>query len=80
MASSTLEQVRQGVRIFIDAPVFIYHFTGVSAECRDFLKRCESAEIHGVTSVMTLAEVAHRLERLTKPVAGPTGRENLAQG
>jgi len=52
MASSTLEQVRPGARIFIDAPIFIYHFTAASSECRAFLKRCETGEILGVTSVI----------------------------
>jgi predicted nucleic acid-binding protein len=74
MASSTLEKVRPGTRIFVDAPVFIYHFTGASAGCREFLKRCEAGEIHGVTSVVTLAEVSHRLmtiEAVMKQVVSP---------
>ncbi len=41
MVSSTLDQVKSGTRVLIDAPIFIYHFTGTSAECRDFLCRCE---------------------------------------
>jgi predicted nucleic acid-binding protein len=49
------------MRVLVDAPVFIYHFTSASPQCRDFLKRCESGEIHGLTSVVTLAEVTHRL-------------------
>lgn len=61
MASSTLEAVPAGAAVFIDAPVFVYHFTGASRSCRDFLARCELGEIHGATSAVTLAEVTHRL-------------------
>lgn len=61
MASSGLDAVPAGAEIFVDAPIFIYHFTGASEGCRDFLRRCESGEIRGTTSVVTLAEVTHRL-------------------
>jgi uncharacterized protein len=74
MGSSKLEQVRSGTRIFIDAPIFIYHFTGASAACRTFLKRCEAGEIQGVTSVLTLTEVTHRLmmiEAVKKELVSP---------
>jgi len=57
----TLEKVQSGTRVFVDAPIFIYHFTGVSAECRGFLERCERSDVKGVTSVVVLAEVTHRL-------------------
>jgi predicted nucleic acid-binding protein len=79
MASSTLEKVRSGSRIFIDAPIFIYHFTGVSAECRDFLRRCETGELRGVTSVVTLAEVTHRLMMIEATVKGLVSSGNVAQ-
>ncbi len=57
----TLDDIRRGERVFIDSTIFIYHFTGVSDECRAFLERCEIGEIKGVSSVVVLAEVAHRL-------------------
>jgi predicted nucleic acid-binding protein len=79
MDFSTLEQVRAGTRIFIDAPIFIYHFTGTSAECRAFLRRCEVGEMQGVTSVVVLAEVTHRLmmvEAVMKKLVSPG---NVAQ-
>jgi predicted nucleic acid-binding protein len=79
MSSSTLEQVRPGTRIFIDAPIFIYHFTGASAECRAFLKRCEAGEIQGVTSVLTLAEVTHRLMMVEAVKKGLVSAGNLVQ-
>jgi predicted nucleic acid-binding protein len=61
MGSSTLDELGRGERIFVDANVFIYHFTGLSADCRAFLERCETRDVEGVTSVVVLAEVAHRL-------------------
>jgi len=52
-----------GSRVFIDANIFIYHFTHTSltAACTKFLQRVEVGDIEGITSVITLAEVAHRL-------------------
>ncbi|MBT9170511.1 MAG: hypothetical protein DDT18_00852 [Actinobacteria bacterium] len=37
--------------VFIDANIFVYHFTGISEECSRFLKRCEAGELRGVTTV-----------------------------
>ena len=57
----TLDRVPSGSRVFVDSTVFIYHATGASPQCRAFLERCEAGAITGVTSVIVLAEVAHRL-------------------
>lgn len=78
MAFSKLEQVPPGTRIFIDAPIFIYHFTGVSTDCRRFLERCEQGEISGVTSAVTLAEVAHRLMMIEAVASGQVAPGNVA--
>lgn len=79
MASSTLEDVLPGTRILIDAPIFIYHFTGASADCRRFLERCESGEIKGVTSVVILAEVAHRLMMIEAVASALVSPGNVAK-
>lgn len=52
-----------GARVFIDANIFIYHFTQVpqTASCTAFLQRVETGDLLGVTSIVVLAEVAHRL-------------------
>ena len=52
-----------GHRAFIDANIFIYHFTQtpLTASCTAFLQRVEMGDIQGITSVAILAEVAHRL-------------------
>jgi len=47
--------------IFVDANIFIYHFTALSQQCSDFLARCERAELWGVTGIHVLLEVLHRL-------------------
>jgi len=61
MASSTLDRVPRGARIFLDATIFVYHATAASGQCRSLLERCETGDIQGVTSVVVVAEVAHRL-------------------
>ena len=66
----TLESVRAATRIFLDATIFIYHATGASPECRGLLERCEAGEVAGVTSVVVLAEVAHRLMMIEAVAAG----------
>jgi predicted nucleic acid-binding protein len=74
MTSSTLEQIEEGSRVFIDASIFIYHFTGTSQECRRLLEGCESGRFAGFTSVTALAEVAHRLmtiEAVAKGLVSP---------
>jgi predicted nucleic acid-binding protein len=56
-----LEDVPDGERLFIDANILIYHFSGVSVECRAFLERCESRQVAAFTGVHVLLEVTHRL-------------------
>jgi predicted nucleic acid-binding protein len=57
----TLDEIRPGTRVFVDSTIFVYHFTQASSDCRDFLERCERRDIHGISSVIVVAEVAHRL-------------------
>ena len=58
-----LAALPSGSRVFIDANIFIYHFTHtpLTGACTKFLQRVEVGDIEGITSVITLAEVAHRL-------------------
>jgi predicted nucleic acid-binding protein len=56
-----LNELKTDDAIFIDANIFLYHFTGVSNECKEFLKRCEAGDLLGVTSVTVMAEVCHHL-------------------
>ncbi len=64
-----LPKLPAGQTVFIDANIFIYHFTGLSQECSGFLERCERGGLWGVTAVHILLEVLHRLmmvEAVTK--------------
>lgn len=70
MASSTLDAVADGQRVFVDAPIFIYHFTGASEACRRFLRRCEEGGIDACTSTVVVAEVSHRLMLIEAVVTG----------
>ena len=58
-----LAAIPSGSRVFIDANIFVYHFTStpLTAACTAFLKRVEVGDLTGITSVIALAEVAHRL-------------------
>jgi predicted nucleic acid-binding protein len=57
----SLAELPPGTSIFIDASIFIYHFTGVSEDCSEFLVRCQGREIAGQTSTNVILEVLHRL-------------------
>lgn len=59
-----LHEIEAGSKIFIDANIFVYHFSKGSdfnKSCTDFLYRVETSQIHGVTSVGIILEAAHRL-------------------
>ena len=56
-----LNEIEPGENVFIDANIFIYHFTGISQECKEFLKDCTQKKFDGFTSTTVLAEVCHRL-------------------
>jgi predicted nucleic acid-binding protein len=56
-----LEGLPGGTPIFVDADIFIYHFSGISLECRAFLQRCESRQVEAFTGVHIVLEVMHRL-------------------
>ena len=66
----TTDRVPSGTRIFIDSTIFIYHASGKSPQCRALLERCEAGDVAGVTSVVVLAEVAHRLMMIEAVAAG----------
>jgi predicted nucleic acid-binding protein len=56
-----LEDLPDGERICVDANILIYHFTGISSECRTFLQRCEARQVEAFTGVQIVLEVMHRL-------------------
>ena len=72
-----LDNVPPAISVFIDANVFIYHFTGASDECTRFLARCEAGELAGLTSVSVLLEVLHRLMMLEAVRSGAVRPSNV---
>ena len=59
-----LSDIEDGTNIFIDANIFVYHFSANSRfnlSCTDFLERIEKGKIHGITSASVVYEVAHRI-------------------
>ena len=73
-----ISEVVAGSKIFVDATIFIYHFTGLSHQCRGFLERCERGEIAGVTSTTVLAETSHRLMMIEAVARGLVEPGNVA--
>jgi len=68
------EELEEGVGVAIDSNVFIYHFMGMSAQCANFLERCETRQLRGYTSALVVAEVCHRLmtnEALERKLVAP---------
>ncbi len=59
-----LHEIEIGSKVFIDANIFVYHFSKGSRfnkSCTEFLFRVETSEIHGTTSVAVIQEAVHRL-------------------
>jgi len=59
-----LYEIETGSKVFIDANIFVYHFSEGSEfnkSCSDFLFRVENSEIHGITSTAIIQEATHRL-------------------
>jgi predicted nucleic acid-binding protein len=79
MAGSTLDAIASGTRVFLDATVFIYHFTGQSLECRRLLERCERGDLGGVTCTAAVAEVTHRLMMIEAVSHGLVTAGNVAR-
>ncbi len=70
----TLNDLPSGALVFIDANIFVYHFSGISAECRTLLKRVERKELRAATGAHIVLEVLHRLmtiEAISKGLITP---------
>jgi predicted nucleic acid-binding protein len=64
MAGTSLAEIPNHTAVFIDANVFIYHFSGptaLSSACSSFLNRVEHGLVRGLTSTVVMIEVLHRL-------------------
>ena len=74
-----LQELPAGQTVFIDANIFLYHFTGISQECSSFLERCERGELWGLTAVHILLEVLHRLMMIEAVTKGLVTSGNVAK-
>ncbi len=69
-----LNDLPDGAAVFIDANIFVYHFSGVSPECLAFLERAERKQINAATGAHIILETLHRLmmlEALAKGLITP---------
>ncbi len=57
----TFEDIADASTVYVDANIFIYHFTGQSDECRFLLSRCQQMALQGTTGMHVILEVAHRI-------------------
>jgi predicted nucleic acid-binding protein len=55
------DDLQAGEQVFLDANIFVYHFLGQSADCRQLLSRCHQGILRGCTATFVVAEVMHRL-------------------
>src|SRR5262249_48489453 len=63
----TFGQIPAGVAVFLDANVFVYHFTNdpkYGAACTQLLNRTTQQQVQGLTSTDALGDVAQRLMTL----------------
>jgi len=74
-----LPELPAGQTVFIDANIFIYHFTGLSRECSRFLERRERRDLWGVTAAHILLEVLHRLMLIEAVTKGLVTSGNVAK-
>lgn len=60
----SLAALAQGMRVFIDANIFVYHVSAdsrLNQSCADFLRRVEQGLLAGITSATVVQETSHRV-------------------
>ena len=60
----TFASLGNGESVFVDANVFVYHFSShatFGVACRDLIERIEQGRLFGFTSTHILSEVSHRM-------------------
>ncbi len=60
MPFNPLPQLRAGSNVFIDANIFVYALSGLSAQCKELLERCSREEVTGITLFEIVSEATHR--------------------
>jgi predicted nucleic acid-binding protein len=62
--TSSLTDLAQGTRVFIDANIFVYHVSAdsrLNQVCADFLRGVEQGRLVGITSAAVVQETSHRV-------------------
>ncbi len=80
-----LAEVPSGMRLGLDANIFIYAFGRQSVQCGHLLERCQEGDVRAVTTIEVVNEVCHRLmlleafeNGLITPIAAPALRARAA--
>ena len=63
-----------GARVVVDSNIFIYYLGGLSADCKEFLRRVALSDVEAHITTVILAETLHRrmmAEALTKGLISP---------
>lgn len=74
-----LAEIPADTRVFLDSTIFLYHFTGISPQCRGLLERCAAREVRALTSTLVLAEVTHRLMTIEATERGLVAPGNVVK-
>lgn len=74
-----LSEIPAGASVFLDATIFLYHFTGASPACRSLLSLCEAGRLHALTSAVAVAEVTHRLMTIEAVARGLVAPGNVVK-
>ena len=61
MPVERIENLPAGIRLFLDANIFVYAFLGHSNECQGLLGRCATEQVLGITTLDVVNEVTHRM-------------------
>jgi predicted nucleic acid-binding protein len=70
--ADALDAIPNGSNVLIDTNIFLYGITDKSAQCKEFLRRCSSEELYGITLYEIVHEATHHFmvgEALAKGVA-----------
>lgn len=73
-----LGEIPAGSAVFVDANVFVYHFTGRSDDCSSMFVRVEAGELQAFTGPASVLEVMHRLMMLEATERGLSVKPNPA--
>ena len=57
----TFDDLQDGESIFIDANILVYHFLGLSNDCKKFFERIHAHKIKAATASFLVSEAMHRL-------------------